>query len=174
MRRFFSICFVLLAAAQNYWWEFVRAIFYEEGWHMLSEHVGPFTVNGLAHYGLTAALLGVGLYLYWPWRPAFLRSGEPEFFLERDPHTGRYGIQTFPGVIYIQVSVRTKKALEKCRVWIGQVEFRENEAIPFSIENNERHQLRWARPNELELDIGPEHPPARITIAIYKPVRSNI
>ena len=114
-----------------------------------------------------ATLILVANEFGWLEKLGFYRT--PKFFLERDPHTGRMGIQTFPGVTYIQLSVRATKLLQRCKMWVSRVEFRENKYIPFAEANNERHQLKWARPNEFEMDLGPGHPTARATICIYAP-----
>jgi len=124
---------------------------------------------GFAPLALVVAATIIFVANEFGWLEAIGFRRTPEFFLERDPDTGRYGIQTFPGVTYIQISVRATKPLEKCIMWIGRVEFRENEHIPFAEVNNERHQLRWARPNQSELDLSPDHPPARATIGVYTP-----
>ena len=100
-------------------------------------------------------------------RSISLRSRKPDFILEKDPLSDRYGIQTFLTVTYVQISVKTKQALTKCTAWISLVEYRENDNIPFALESNERHQCKWSRPNEFEVDLRPDQPPPRINIAIY-------
>lgn len=130
----------------------------------------PFIANpwwGFAPLGLLliGTIILVANELGWLEPLGFGRK--PKFFLERDPQTQRYGIQVFPGITYVQLSVTAGKPLNDCQMWISKVEFRENAYIPFAEINNERHQLLWARPNQEKLDLGPDQPPARVTIAVF-------
>jgi hypothetical protein len=92
-------------------------------------------------------------------------------FLEVDPATLRYGLQTFPGVTYLHVSVKSGRRLTKCKFWIARVEFRENRDVPLSLVNNERHQCRWSRADNgassYEIDIDPSDLSIRANIGFY-------
>jgi hypothetical protein len=44
-------------------------------------------------------------------------------FLERDSSTDLLGIQTFPGINYVQPSVTTSRRIQKCSAWVTRVEY---------------------------------------------------
>ena len=92
-----------------------------------------------------------------------------KFFLERDSSTDLYGIQTFPGIDYIQISVTASRRIEKCRAWITRVEY-ETGPDYFAVEFSERFPIPWSKSgkqNDLEYDLEPNEPPIRLNAAKY-------
>jgi hypothetical protein len=95
-------------------------------------------------------------------------------FLERDSGgTDLYGVQTFPAINYIQISVKSRFRMERCRLWVTAVHYRENAYIPFALEQNERMPCGWSRHHgnpagtDLEIEINRRDPPIRGNVAIY-------
>jgi hypothetical protein len=117
----------------------IRTYFYDKGWHVLS-------------------------------RPAILRLDSPlRLFLERDSQSEQFGIQTFPGVTYIQVAVHSSKRIEDCRAWITRVDFNPDRTV-FSLEHNERLPRHWSKHSlgdNLVVEIDPAHPPIRFNVGIF-------
>jgi hypothetical protein len=164
--RFFIIVLAFLAAA----------LWLLEG---VSEHAlfGAVT-DVLAHYfgetaardGIAAALVFAGIVLAWPTRPMFLRHASLRFSLQRDSGSDQIGIQTFPEISYIQVSLVSTVPIVNCRAWISEITYSENGISPYSIEHNERHPLNWSKhggTDPLEAELSPDEPPVRLNIAVF-------
>jgi hypothetical protein len=167
MRSFFGLLIFLAGPIYHYFWEFIRAALYDRGLHMLSPHGSPELA---ANYGLTLALVGVGIWLYWPTRPEVLRFHPICFFLERDSVSELMGVQTFPQISYIQVSITTSASVEKCRAWMTKAEFSPDEIVPYSSEHNERIPLIWSKhggSSPHENDLYPGDSPVRVNVAIF-------
>jgi hypothetical protein len=170
MRSFFAWCLFVIAGLQSYFWEFVRSILYERGWHMLAPAAEGVGIDTVVHYSLTIALIGGGTWLFWPSRPAFMRRKPFQLFLERDSESDQLGIQTFPAITYIQVAVSAMTLLNRCRFFISSVDFSEDGTEPFAVENNKRYNCRWSRHggnDDYEIDIRPEDPPIRANVAVF-------
>ena len=68
----------------------------------------------------------VGLLTFFCVPSRFLSTQKPPVFLERDSKTDQLGVQTFSGISYIQVSVKSSVPL-KCKAWITRVDFSEDD-----------------------------------------------
>ena len=91
-------------------------------------------------------------------------------FLERDSQSDQFGIQTFPGVVYIQIAVTASRPIEKCRGWIVRVEYRLTNYDLFAVEHNERHPCQWSKHGGADncvADLKPNDPPLRLNVAVY-------
>jgi hypothetical protein len=101
---------------------------------------------------------------------AFIGSRHPiKLFLERDSSTNLLGIQTFPGVSYIQPSVVATRTMEQCSAWITRVEY-DVGGDNFALEFGERFPLPWSKAtggNDFVVDLAPGHPPIRLNSAIF-------
>jgi len=170
MRVFFAFCAYVAGLLQNYFWEFIRAGLYEKGLHMMAPHMEGLSIESVVHYGSTLALIGTGTWLIWPSRPEILRRRPISIFLERDSESDRFGIQTFPEISYIQLSITTRTALTRCRAWSTRVEYSPDNFVPYAKEHGERHPLTWSKhggPSHFEADINPGEPSLRLNIAIF-------
>jgi hypothetical protein len=171
MRAFVAFCLFVAGALQQYFWEFIRTALYDRGLQMLAPQIEGISVDTIVHYGLTAVLFGCGAFLVWPSRPAVLRWGSPlRLFLDRDPKSEQVGIQTFSGVTYIQISVATSKPIRALRAWYRRSNYSPDRIVPFSVEHNERHALRWSKTggtNIFEVGLKPSDPPIRINVATF-------
>ena len=101
---------------------------------------------------------------------AFIGPRHPiKLFLERDSSTNLIGIQTFPAVNYIQISVTTSRTVRKCRAWITYVEYDVGQRN-FAVEFSERFPLSWSKTgtdSNYEYDLEPTHPSIRLNAAIF-------
>ena len=171
MRTILAFCLFVAGALQQYFWEFIRTGLDDRGLHILAPQIEGISVDTIVHYGLTAVLLGCGALLIWPSRSAVLRWGSPlRLFLDRDPKGEQAGIQTFSGVTYIQISVATSKPIRAFRAWYRRSDYSPDRIVPFSVEHNERHPLRWSKSggtNIFEVGLKPSDPPIRINVAIF-------
>src|SRR5262249_40315568 len=99
----------------------------------------------------------------WPWTRKPL-----SLFLERDSQSNLYGVHSFPdGLCYVQICVMSRKEIVECRGWIEQVHFDPYGSGLFEIEHNERMPCNWSRSNDEAANIDPQHPPARLNIAVF-------
>jgi len=94
------------------------------------------------------------------------RSSPLELSLERDSESDQFGIQTFPGTSFIQVSVKARRKISKCRVDTTRIEFAEDHS-PFAMEHNEPRFCRWSDRTELEIELTPSSSPVRCNVAIF-------
>jgi hypothetical protein len=109
--RVFAALWFFASALWLWFWEGVRANIYERVNYLINPYLDSITVEALTHYAVPAVLAGIGLAILWGSRPDVLRGKMPlQIFLERDSISQQYGIQTFPGIIYIQVSVTALRA----------------------------------------------------------------
>ena len=128
-------------------------------------HIDPISITLTCVGGVAAmfALTQIG--------PAWTQLKPPlNIFLERDSDSDQYGIQTFPTITYVQISVTASSNLERCRAWITNIYYRPTDFEPFALEHNERLPCSWSKHgggNEFEIDIKTHDPPIRINIAIY-------
>jgi hypothetical protein len=76
---------------------------------------------------------------YGFWRPT-LRT-----FLERDSQSDLMGVQTFPTVSYIQISIKVSRPIKACKAWITRAEYRPDTNSQFSLEHNERVPCNWSK-----------------------------
>jgi hypothetical protein len=101
---------------------------------------------------------------------AFIGPRHPmRLFLERDSSTDLIGIQTFPNINYIQISVTTSRRVYRCRAWITRVDYDVGNRN-FALEFGERFPLPWSKSgsqNDFEFDLEPNHPPIRLNAAIF-------
>jgi hypothetical protein len=168
--RFFIIVLLFLGAA--YWLVggLFEHVFFSSVLDILRPYLTGFSA-GLLLRGVMATLLVLfGLVLAWPSRPNFLRRRPIKMFLERDSGSDRVGIHSFPGITYIQVSLKTSTPLLNCKAWITKAEYRENANNLYAIEHNERHPLIWSKhggANMYEANLSPNDPPVRINIATF-------
>jgi hypothetical protein len=116
------------------------------------------------------ALAFVPVYGFLAWGLPHWRSLQRgkylQLHLERDSVSYQYGVHTFGSDKYIQVSATATKTLTKCRAWIKKIEF-DPDGAGFSLEHGEGVQCRWSRQSDLEIEIRPGEPPARLAPAIY-------
>lgn len=100
---------------------------------------GPWYLIGLGTLSLLASSA-------WP---PVRRFASPYFapmqlFLMNDIETGKPGIQTFPGVIYIQACVDARMPLTECRAWVESIEYRAPEEAEFTPELSEILHCQWS------------------------------
>jgi hypothetical protein len=172
MRAFFAFCLFVAGALLQYFWEFIRTALYGRGLQILALQIEGISVDTIVHYGLSAVLFGCGAFLVWPSRPNVLRWGRSplRLFLDRDPKSEEVGIQTFSGVTYIQISVATSKPIRALRAWYRRSDYSLDRIVPFSVEHNEQHTLRWSKTggtNVFEVGLKPSDPPIRINVATF-------
>ena len=67
MRRF-ALGSMFGGAAWHFGWEIVRAWLYEQGFHVVNPYLFGIPLSAILHYGVTAALVGLGLWLFWKTR----------------------------------------------------------------------------------------------------------
>jgi hypothetical protein len=123
----------------------------------------PFALVLIATLILVARKFGWAGSLFGVSRPLRL-------FLERDSVTDQVGIQSFPGISYIQISFTSKVPVTKCRTWMTRAEFSEDNIAPYALEHNERHPLKWSKhggANEFETDINPGDPAVRNNVLVF-------
>jgi hypothetical protein len=60
---------MLGGAAWHFGWEAVRAWLYEQGFHVVNPYLFGIQLSWILHYGVTLALVGLGLWLFWRTRP---------------------------------------------------------------------------------------------------------
>lgn len=168
MRQALATISYVLSATSHWWWEFVRTfVFYEPASHMLREQFTGMSIDTLVQVGAAVFFAGIGTVLIWPSRPNFMRWGQSVFdvFLERDSRSDQYGIQTFPTITYIQISIRCSRAVTGCRAWITKVEY-SPDGTAFSLEHNERLPCQWSKHPDYSIDLIPHEPPIRCTVAV--------
>lgn len=68
MRRF-ALGSILGGAAWHFGWEAVRAWLYEQGFHVVNPYLFGIQFGSILHYGITAALVGLGCWLFWKTQP---------------------------------------------------------------------------------------------------------
>jgi hypothetical protein len=122
---------------------------------------------------LLALLIFGAILIAWPivvgifnfvargFRTSFLKLS-----LERDSESDQLGVQTFPGVTFIQISVKAVKKVANCRVDITRIEFAEKNSI-FAMQHNESRFCRWSDREKLEVDLTPAASPVRCNVAIF-------
>ena len=136
---------------------------------MLKEHVAGISLDTLANYATTVALLCVAAVIWWPSRPSALRRPAARLFLERRlSHSDLNGIQTFPAISYIQISVTVAKSAVGCRAFLTKSEY--EQSGNYTIEHNERVPLRWSKhggANDYVADIRASEPPVRINVLVF-------
>jgi len=93
-------------------------------------------------------------------------AGPLRLFLERDSVTNQAGIQTFPQITYIQISVAATKQLMQCKAWYRRSDYSPDGIVPFALEHNERHALPWSK-SGMQTAINPTEPPVRINVAVF-------
>ena len=90
-------------------------------------------------------------------------------FLERDSLSDQFGIQSFPQISYVQLSILARAPVTKCRAWSTRVEYSPDNLVPYALEHGERHPLPWSKhrgPNVFEADHNPGDPPLRLNVAV--------
>src|SRR5262249_50260699 len=121
----------------------------------------------------------VGLLIFgstlivWPIVAASYRgivSGFPtsplRLSLERDSESDQFGIQTFPGISFVQVSTKARRKISKCRVDITRIEFAEDHS-PLAMQHNESRVCRWSDREELEIELTPSSSAVRCNVAVF-------
>jgi hypothetical protein len=167
MRRFLAFCAFVAAATPHWWWEFVRSfILYEPASHFLKEQVAAMSVDTIIQVASGITFAGLGTWLIWPSRPELLKIAKLKMFLERDSESDQIGIQTFPALTYIQISVTSSKRITNCKAWYRRSHYSPDGTVAFALEHNERHQLPWSK-SGFEIDMNPHDGPVRINVAVH-------
>src|SRR3954468_4612343 len=65
MLRRWALGSILGGAAWHFGWEIVRAWLYEQGFHVVNPYLFGIQLSWVLHYGVTAVLVGLGLWLFW-------------------------------------------------------------------------------------------------------------
>jgi hypothetical protein len=129
--------------------------------HSVAWGFAPLTLIGIATCILIARAFG-WIGPFWK-RPLTI-------FLERDSNSDLHGIQTFPNISYIQVSVLTSIPLLRCRAWVTKVEYSPDNLCPYALEHGERHPLSWSKhggSDPFETELNPGEPPVRINVSVF-------
>jgi hypothetical protein len=168
---------VLGAAAAIFWGAFIELLhlwdWYPE--RRLAEFAvsAPLLIHQRAALWLLVIILAAITLVAMHWGPLLWTIGRGHHlhtFLERDSESDQLGIQTFPGITYIQISVTASKRITGCRAWYRRSDYSSDRTDPFSMEHNERHPLMWSKPggtSNFEVDLKPNDPPIRITVAVF-------
>jgi hypothetical protein len=125
-------------------------------------------------YGVLVGLVSFGgLLIAWPIVVAAVQMIALPFqrpplllFLPRDSESDQLGIQTFPGVSFIQVAVSVGRSVTECRASILKIEYAEPNSV-FALEHNEPRACRWSDRTELEIDLDPAHSGTRFNVATF-------
>jgi hypothetical protein len=68
-KRFFCLLCFGAAVGWNWFWEFIRSLFYEQGSRLLTPVFASITTGDLLRWGPTVGLSLLGFYLFWKTRP---------------------------------------------------------------------------------------------------------
>lgn len=149
--------------------EYLKNTFWDQVLHMTD----PMPAYVL-EYGPPAIFVALSIYLLlrnsgdgmgdltWARSPISLS-------LERDTESDKIGIQTFPGVWFIQIAVSSMQHIKGCRAWITSSEYDTGGGL-FAVELNERLACPWSRHTGGDrhvIDIFPHEPPIRLNVLVF-------